>query len=143
MIKQNEIISRPLITIEEKNIDNFDHIPDSLLDVLLENEFTYLLQSSLEIYYERIQRYISQYSFRYAESIANRTKLIFLRTNSIEIKKLCVQITLVSSVDLNRFAAMSTFDSLLLSIQSDEDTYSVAEGLEEIDSYKTLYDRIP
>lgn len=127
---------------DEELIDQFDRIPKIVLGIIANKAQNELLPILSE-YSNSIERAIKEYSFDYAEKVAGRMKIIFDGATESQIKVLAIRTTMIASVNLNRYAAMQTFDSLLLLV-NDENATEVATMLgANMEYYKTMVDRVP
>src|SRR6266853_1517124 len=125
-------------------LDLFDRIPTAILSVLPE-AFADLAAMVLREYVSALDATVGQRAFEYAETVARKMETVFdSASSSPEIKTLAIEATLVAAVQLNRFAAMDSFDSMLMKTLADPDAYSAAEMLSRrADEYKRLADRVP
>ena len=124
-------------------LEQFDRIPDTLLSAMA-SDFSDNLLSVLKSYVNAIDRVVDRYNFAYAETVAQKMKIVFGGSDDPNVKALAVRATLIAAVDLNRFAAMNVFDSLLLAVQRTEDAMALADVLrEEMLRYRHLAERVP
>ncbi|MYL33252.1 protein kinase [Pontibacillus yanchengensis] len=145
---QKENIIRIINTLNlfenpSEKLSNFNMIPTQLFHVLgsdISNEFEPLLKETLT----SVKETVSGKPWSYAEEIGNKMRILINSSTSPLVCRDATLIVLVSAVELNRFAAMDQFDSIILSVKNDEVAFAIAEGLrEEISYYKKLYNRIP
>lgn len=124
-------------------LEQFDRVPLELLGIITRNfpeEFLPIFNE----YSKAIEQVVGNYGFEYAEKVAGKMKVIFNNTTKTEIKVLALQSTMISAVRLHRYAAMESFDSLLLKIKTESDAMGIALMLREnIHCYSNLADRIP
>lgn len=127
----------------ETLLEQFDRIPNRLLSVMA-SDFSNNLLSVLRAYVNAIDSVVAGCNFAYAEKVAKKMKVVFDGSDDPTVKALAVRATLIAAVDLNRFAAMSVFDSLILAVQRTEDAMAVASILrEEMSRYSHLAERVP
>jgi serine/threonine protein kinase len=124
-------------------IDQFDLVPDVILQTLavkIPDQF----REILSMYADALSEEVGAYQFAYAETVADKMKVVFDSASDPNLKAMALRPTLVAAVELNRFAAMDTFDSMLTSIRSTELALAAADVLEEeLDYYSHIADRIP
>lgn len=124
-------------------IELFNKIPDRLIQVYV-NNFAPEFEPVLEKYRKAIEDEAGEYPFSFAETVSRKMLIVFKNTKSSELKKDAVLAVLFASVKLNRFAAMSDFDTMLRDIYDDVDAFTIAGSLkDELDYYSRLYDRVP
>ncbi|MCQ1535871.1 serine/threonine protein kinase [Methanosarcina sp. KYL-1] len=106
-------------------LDFFDMIPLKLLKKMVINE-TINFEKIIEVYSEIICN-LGYYDipFEYAETIARRMKIVYLNTKKVDLKVSALKSILISSVSLNRFAAMDTFIELLLDVRDIDEIIAV------------------
>jgi serine/threonine protein kinase len=121
----------------------FDMIPIKILSIFAKSHPTNIIPL-LEFYVDVLDQTVSSSIFSYADTIAQKMSIIFENTQDTTIKSLCIEAVLLSAVRLNRYAAMDSFDSLLIQIQEDVDALKVKEMLmKHHQEYITLCNRIP
>lgn len=120
-----------------------EKLPDSVLATcasLLHEQFDGILKRYVRILHESA----GGEPFSYADTVSRKMKCVFEATNSDDLALMALQAVLIVAVDLNRFSAMSTLDTLLLSIQDDGRAMATAELLEhQRKRYAMVADRIP
>jgi serine/threonine protein kinase len=117
--------SEPWATIE-----HFDRLPDALLPVLA-SEFAGEFLPVLRGYAEAIEARVAGCAFGYADTVARRMRIVFARARDFELKTLALRTTLVAAVALNRFAAIGTFNRMLVEVKAVELALPVAEMLRQ------------
>ena len=127
----------------EALLEQFDRIPRALLSAMAKDLSTEL-RPVLKAYADAVDSVVHGYNFSYAETVAQKMKVIFGESHDSYIKALAIRAALIASVDLNRFAAMETFASLLMAVELGQDAVAVAGMLrDEISRYGRLADDIP
>ena len=124
-------------------LDQFDRIPDELLSVMA-RDLSAELRIVLKAYADAVDAVVSGYSFAYAETVALKMKIIFAKSQDPSVKAMALRAALIAAVDLNRYAAMGTFASMLMAVERQEDAVAVAGALrEEKARFGRLADAIP
>ena len=124
-------------------LDQFDRIPDELLSVMA-RDLSAELRIVLKTYADAVDAVVHGYNFAYAETVALKMKIIFAESQDPSIKAMAIRAALIAAVDLNRFAAMGTFASMLMAVERQEDAVAVAGTLrEEKARFGRLADAIP
>ncbi len=124
-------------------VDAVEQIPKRVLGQLA-RKVPNQLQRVLEVYCDAVDEVIVGYGFAYAEEVAANMSVVFDATNDPRVKALAVRATLVAAVNLNRYAAMDTFDDMLTALQVDNEILAVADVLREnLAKYRRVADRIP
>jgi serine/threonine protein kinase len=131
----------------KENIDifkgYFDMVPIAIFSIFAKSHPKDIIPV-LEFYVDALDQTVSSSIFSYADTIAQKMSIIFKNTQNTTIKSLCIEAVLLSAVRLNRYAAMDSFDSLLMQIQEDVDALKVKEMLmKRHQEYITLCNRIP
>ncbi|SLM49782.1 putative Serine/threonine protein kinase [Nitrospira japonica] len=127
----------------ETFIEQFDRIPREVLPVLARH-LSPSLHRVLVSYRQIIESAIGNYSFSYAEVVANKMKAIFDHAEEPSIKAAAIAATLIAAVKCNRFAAMDVFSSMITSIRKSEDAIAIADILnEEIGYYEVIASQVP
>jgi eukaryotic-like serine/threonine-protein kinase len=109
-------------------IEFFDRLPREILPVLA-GEFPGEFLPPLRAYAGAIQSRVAGFNFAYADTVARRMRSVFVHARNTEVKTAALQITLIAAVELNRFAAMNVFNSLLTTIKDVDLAIAVAEML--------------
>ena len=109
-------------------VERFDRLPDGLLPVMA-SDFPAEFLPVLRAYAGALRGRVATFKFGYADGLARRMRRVFFATGHPELKALALEITLVAAVALNRFAAMSAFNRLLMSVTTVEIALPVAEML--------------
>lgn len=123
-------------------IQKVEKIPSELLGVM-SSALPAKLFPAIVIYKDAIEELISNYGFSYAENVAYRMKSIFINSIDNQLKILAMQVALIASVSLNRYAAMEIFDSMLLSITDVQDANLTAYMLRDnMRYYSVVADRL-
>jgi eukaryotic-like serine/threonine-protein kinase len=124
-------------------VEFFDRLPREILPVLAAEYPTEFL-APLRAYADAILSRVAGYSFAYADTVARRMRSVFVHTRSGEIKTLALRITLISAVELNRFAAMNVFNSLLTTVKDVDLSLAVAEMLRaHARHYQKVAEQVP
>lgn len=152
MLGRNEFNRTNLIHLASliSNIDEREHdtviemtgkIDERLLTAMataLPSELAQLLRR----YNRALDSEVSTYAFSFGEKVASRALVIFRSPTTSEVRALAVESALLASVRLWRFAAMATFDEMLLGVATNEDAAQVAETLERrFEDFEKLADR--
>jgi serine/threonine protein kinase len=124
-------------------IELFDRLPRPILPVLA-GEFAAEFLPPLRAYAGAIRSRVSGLNFAYADTVARRMRSVFVHGRSPELKTLALEITLIAAVELNRFAAMDVFNSLLTSLKDAELAIAVVEMLRaESRYYHKVAEQVP
>jgi serine/threonine protein kinase len=115
-------------------IEFFDRLPREVLPVLA-GEFPGEFLPMLRAYAGAIQSRVTGFHFAYADAVARRMRSVFVHTRSTEVKTTALRITLTAAVELNRFAAMNVFNSLLMTVKEPNLAIAVSEMLREHGRY--------
>lgn len=115
-------------------IEFFDRLPRAILPVLA-GEFPVEFLPPLKAYAGAIQSRVAGYNFAYADDVARRMRSVFVHTRNVEVKTMALQITLIAAVELNRFAAMNVFNSLLATVKDVDYAIAIAEMLRSQSRY--------
>ena len=118
-------------------VERFDRLPDGLLPVMAA-EFPAEFLPVLRGYAGAIRDRVASFKFAYADGLARRMRRVFFAAGSPELKALALETTLVGAVALNRFAAMSAFNRLLMSVTTVEIALPVAEMLRARSHYYSM-----
>jgi hypothetical protein len=124
-------------------IEFFDRLPREILPVLA-GEFPGEFLPPLGAYARAIQSRVAGFSFAYADSVARRMRGVFVHSRNGEIKAKALQITLIAAVELNRFAAMNVFNSLLTTVKDPDLAIAIAEMLRaHARHYQKVAEQVP
>ena len=115
-------------------VERFDRLPDGLLPVMAA-EFPAEFLPVLRAYSEALRDRVASFKFGYADGLARRMRRVFFAAEGPELKALALETTLVAAVALNRYAAMSAFNRLLMSVRTVEIALPVAEMLRSLGDY--------
>lgn len=143
-----EVVSKMLNLVyatENKDdyIDMFHEIPLRILQVYA-GQMATEFQPVMEKYCDNVQSQIGGYPFHKADIVSRSMKVVFSSTEEPEIKRFAVLSVLSAAVDLNRYASMDDFDTMISSIKEDRVAFAVADGLRDnINLYRYLNSRIP
>src|SRR4051794_36293986 len=128
---------------QQEIIGLFDRLPREILPVLAD-EFAGELYPLLDAYARAIQSRVGGFSFAYADTVARRMKTVFVHTPSGDVKSKALQIILIAAVELNRFAAMNVFNSLLTTVKDLDLAIAIAEMLRAHSRYyQKVAEQIP
>lgn len=120
----------------------FDQIPLALLRAIV-SDMPEDVEPLIVKYSEIIERSVGQKSFGYAEVVASKMSEIYKAANDISIRQAAFTSVLCAAVDLNRFKAMNIFNSLLVSVSSQEEALMVADVLRKhIKRYRNVFSQI-
>ena len=124
-------------------LEFFDRLPREILPVLA-GEFPGEFLPPLRAYAGAIQSRVAGFYFAYADAVARRMRSVFVHTRSAEVKTMALQITLIAAVELNRFAAMNVFNSLLTTVKDVDLAIAIAEMLRAYSRhYQKVAEQIP
>jgi len=118
-------------------VERFDRLPEGLLPVMAA-EFPAEFLPVLRAYSGALRGQVASFKFGYADGLARRMRRVFLAAAHPGLKALALETTLVAAVALNRFAAMSAFNRLLMSVTTVEIALPVAEMLRSRVDYYSL-----
>ncbi len=123
---------------DEEFLQQFDRLSVDLLRVMA-RRLPEQLTSVLNAYCAAIENEVGRYNFEYAEVVADKMRAIYRVADSSELKALALKATMIAAVQLNRYAAMEVFDTMLVAVENDDDAVAIAEMLrDEADYYKAL-----
>jgi hypothetical protein len=124
-------------------VEFFDRLPREILPVLA-GEFPAEFLAPLRAYAGAIQSRVAGYSFAYADTVARRMRAVFVHARNGEVKTLALQITLIAAVELNRYAAMNVFNSLLTTVKDVDLAIAAAEMLRaHARHYQKVAEQVP
>jgi hypothetical protein len=124
-------------------IEFFDRIPREVLPVLA-GEYAGEFLPLLRAYARAIRSLVARFDFAYADVVARRMRSVFVHARSVEVKTTALSINLVAAAELNRFAAMNAFNSLLATVKDAELAISAGEMLRaHARHYRTLAREVP
>ena len=124
-------------------IEFFDRLPRAILPVLA-GEFAGEFLPPLRAYAAALQSRVAGYNFAYADAVARRMRSVFVHARSTELKTTALQITLIAAVELNRFAAMNVFNSLLTMVKDVDLAIAVGEMLRaHARPYQKVAEQVP
>jgi serine/threonine protein kinase len=124
-------------------IEFFDRLPREILPVLA-GEFPGEFLPPLDAYARAIQSRVAGFSFAYADTVARRMRSVYVHSRNGEIKAKALEITLIAAVELNRFAAMNVFNSLLTTVKDVDLAIAVAEMLRaHARHYQKVAEQVP
>lgn len=127
----------------ETFLEQFDRVPNKLLQTITHN-CSAELRPVLKAYLSAVDSVVGSYNFSYAETVAQKMRIVFHASDDASMKALAVRTTLIAAVDLNRYAAMDTFASLLADVEREEDAVAVAGVLrEEMTRFEVVASGIP
>src|SRR5262249_6158075 len=109
-------------------IELFDRIPREVLPVLA-GEYPGEVLPLLRAYARAIRSLVARFEFAYADMVAPRMRSVFVHAPDGDIKINALSITLVAAAELNRFAAMNAFNSLLATVKDTELAIAAGEML--------------
>ena len=114
----------------------FDSLSSKLLEIISIN-FSDEFERTLENYTSELYIFLinHRYNFPYAETVASKMGTVYRHSKNLDHKKLALRNILVSSVLLNRYAAMDVFVNILSSIKDDGEALAIAEMLKEEKKY--------
>jgi serine/threonine protein kinase len=124
-------------------IEFFDRLPHAILPVLA-GEFAGEFLPPLRAYARALRSRVAGLNFAYADTVARRMRSVFVHGRSLELKTTALEITLIAAVELNRFAAMNVFNSLLTSVKDAELAIAIVEMLRtEARYYHKVAEHVP
>lgn len=127
----------------ENIVASFDRIPDRLLPFLA-REFGPELLPILQAYADALSATAARCEFGYADIVARRMRSVFRHARHNDLRCVALRAALVTSVALNRFAAMSVFNRLLISVKGCDLGLSVAEMLgDNAEHYREVAGGVP
>lgn len=91
--------------------------PSSLFLILSQQGLEHALEKFLPVYREMVLEYPS--GFSYAETVADRMKIIFQHSQDIRLKCEALRTAVEMAIHMNRFAAMDTCIDMICSIKDD------------------------
>jgi serine/threonine protein kinase len=143
----NDILNTLYFFQDDSNLffKKFNELPLKLLDVIA-LKFNFHCLNLINTYFKTVTNYLENtiYNFQDADIIASRMYRLFHSTESIEVKKVALEMTLIAAVSLNRYSAMAKFDTMLKSIRTNDEAFVISEMLKENqEKYINVYDRIP
>ncbi len=117
-------------------IERFDRLPDRLLPILAA-EFPAEFTPVLRAFTDALRVRVGSFPFGYADGLARRMRRVFFEAERPVLKALALESLLIAAVALNRYAAMSAFNRLLMSVKTVEIALPVAEMLRDCSPYYT------
>ncbi len=148
--KTDVIDALQILTQEQMqgSAESYLELVDSLPEEILPTAATLAsveLRPILEAYVKALDDAVGEArSFAYAELVARRMRIVYQETNDVVVRTMALEAVLIASVRLNRFAAMSVFDQMLLQVTNDADAYPIRDMLaQRKQEYRVMYDRIP
>jgi hypothetical protein len=124
-------------------IESFDRIPHDLLPVMA-REFAGEFLPLLKAYAEAIAARVARFNFAEADAVARRMRIVFTATRNCAVRTVALQANLIAAVELNRFAAMDVFNSLLRSVKTVDQALPIAEMLRaHAEPYQKVADQVP
>jgi serine/threonine protein kinase len=115
-------------------IDALDQLPTTVLVALAQSDPAVLL-ARLNDHARSLERHAAHRPFDYADHVARRTRHLVQTTQNPAVAARALQALLVTSVALNRYAAMGAFRLLLYQVRQADVALAVAEMLREHRDY--------
>jgi hypothetical protein len=130
-------------TERDAAIESFDRIPHDLLPVLA-TEFAGEFLPLLKAYAEAIAARGGRFHFAYADDVARRMRVVFATSRNRAVQTVALRALLIAAVELNRFAAMDVFNSLLRGVKAVDLALPIAEMLrDDAARYRKVADQVP
>lgn len=137
------LLARPGTTRPGAVLASFERIPDRLLPFIAQDYGAEFLPI-LEEFARALQAKAARCDFAYADIVARRMRSVFRHARHDTLKCVALQAMLIASVALNRFAAITVFNRLLIGVKGCDLGLSVAEMLSEhADYYRQVASGVP
>ena len=140
IIEMLDVLASELLLSEPDGwLEMFDQIPVELLQILPQASAT-KCEFTLSAYIVCLEKRVETRTFSYAETVASKCEAIFSdATGYPKIRASCIEALLIAATTLNRFAAISILESMLISIKEDDEVWAVREA---VSRHRAAYNRI-